>query len=409
MSFTTRVSLIIGLILFSLLCTCCEYKLAVAPSTAPPEPVEVMEEDRTVTVRITAVGDLLMHMPVVNSAYDHSTQKYDFKPVFADVAWFFEEADYTIANLETRLAGAHRGFVSYPLFNTPSELALDLRELGVDLLTTANNHSLDMGWQGLVHTLDVIEEAGLAAIGTYRTAEEKERPFVVDLEGIRVGIYNYTYGTNGLPLPSDHPYAVNLINYEAIAEEISRLREAGADIIIGCLHYGDEYQRTPSAYQKDVSQRVCELGTDIIIGGHPHVVQPMEFLSVEHDGEPRECFVAYSLGNFISNQRWQYSDSGIILNLEISKDLNTGETGLTAVDYIPVWVQKAPEADRIKFRVVPCDQAIFDFYDQAVPAFTHAEYQRIREVKEEMSTLLDRPEQGILPASAIAVSKGSQG
>jgi poly-gamma-glutamate synthesis protein (capsule biosynthesis protein) len=368
-----------------------------------------VEEDHTVTVRITAVGDLLMHMPVVNSAYDHSAQKYDFKPVFEDVARFFSEADYTIANLETRLAGAHRGFVSYPLFNTPSELAQDLRDLDVDLLTTANNHSLDMGWSGLLHTLDVIEEAGLTAIGTHRSAEEKERPFIVNLQGIQVGIYNCTYGTNGIPLPPDRPYAVNLINYEAIAEEITRLQEAGADIIIGCLHYGDEYQRQPSAYQKEVSKRVFELGTDIIIGGHPHVVQPMEFITIERDGELRECFVAYSLGNFISNQRWQYSDSGIILNLEITKDLNTGETELTAVDYIPVWVQKAPEANRFKFRIVPCDQAVFDFYDQAVPAFTHAEYQRIREVKEEMSTLIDQPEQGILPASAIAVSKGSQG
>lgn len=395
------------IILFAVLATCCEYKPAGEDTHAPAAPVVTEEPDPLTTIRVTAVGDLLMHMPVVNSAYDHSARKYDFKPVFEDIRRFLADADYTIANLETRLAGAHRGYVSYPLFNTPSELAADLRELGVDLLTTANNHSLDMGWTGLVHTLDVIEESGLAAIGTYRTAEEKETPFMVAADGINLGIYNHTYGTNGIPLPPDHPYAVNLIDYDNIADEITRLQNAGADIIIGCLHYGNEYQREPSAYQIEVSRRVCELGTDIIIGTHPHVVQPMEYLTVEHDGALKDCFVAYSLGNFISNQRWQYSDSGIILNLEITKNKNTGETTLTGVDYIPVWVQKAPAAGRFHFRVLACDQAVFDFYDRDVPALTAAEYQRIREVKEELSALIDRPEQGILPASVIAAPGNS--
>lgn len=401
MPVTLRRLLFIVIILFALMTTCCQYKPAGedTPTLSAPAATEPEPEPQT-TIRVAAVGDLLMHMPVVNSAYDHSAQKYDFKHVFEHVRRFLEEADYTIANLETRLAGAHRGYVSYPLFNTPSELAFDLRELGVDLLTTANNHSLDMGWEGLVSTLDVIDEAGLAGIGTHRTAEEKKTPFVVDIEGINLGIYNHTYGTNGIPLPPDRPYAVNLIDCDDIADDIDRLREAGADIIIGCLHYGNEYEREPSEYQIEVSRRVCELGTDIIIGTHPHVVQPMEYLTVERDGELKECFVAYSLGNFISNQRWQYSDSGIILNLEITKDNNTGETTLTGVDYVPVWVQKAPVAGGFDFRVLPCDQEVFDLDDRDVPALTEAEHQRIREVRHELSSLISRPNQGTLPYSA---------
>ncbi|MHB8158027.1 MAG: CapA family protein, partial [Desulfocucumaceae bacterium] len=184
-----------------------------SPVPAPPQ-----------KIRIAIAGDLLMHMPVVNSDRDPKTGKYDFKESFIEIGPCLAEPDFTMINLETRLAGPSRGYSGFPRFNTPSALAEDLKVLGVDLVTTANNHSMDMGQDGVIKTLDALDRAGVPHTGTYRSPAERDTPVYFDINGIRVGFINYTQNTNGLPVPSNAGYMVNLIIRDQIMGEIDRLK-----------------------------------------------------------------------------------------------------------------------------------------------------------------------------------------
>jgi len=356
-----------------------------------------------VCITLAAVGDLLMHMPVVHSAYDSNTGRYDFREIFAPVVSYLSYPNYTIANLETRLAGATWGYYGYPLFNTPAELACNLRDAGVDLLATANNHSLDMGWDGIVNTLDNIDAAGLAHIGTYRSAAEKATPFIVNVHGIKLAFLNYTASTNGLPVPPGKEFAVNLLDPAAVIAEAEAARNLGADLVIAVLHFGVEYQRWPSEDQRRLATELCAHGVDVIIGSHPHVVQPVERITVQRGSKTHQCVVAYSLGNFISNQRWRYSDSGIILYLEIKK---TPEgTGVGGINYLPVWVQKRMEDGRWRYRILPAQP---DILAAAGTRLSPAEEARLAEVWEEITAHLNNPAQRILPYGT-SVSTGSPG
>jgi len=367
-----------------------------APTTgADPQPVRIL---------LAAVGDLLMHMPVVNSAYDRDTGGYDFSGMFAPVTSYLSCADYTIANLETRLAGPAGGYHGYPLFNTPAELARDLREAGIDLLATANNHSLDMGWDGIVKTLHNIEAAGLAHVGTYRAPSEKATPFIADVRGIKLAFLNYTATTNGLPIPPGKEFAVNLLDPATVIAEADAARKLGADLVVAVLPFGLEYQRQPGEDQRRLAHELCASGVDVIIGSHPHVVQPIERVTVQRGGQPYTCVIAYSLGNFISNQRWRYSDSGIILYLDIEK---TDEgTFVRGVSYLPVWVQKRMNGTRCEYRVLPVHP---DVSSAARNQLLPEEQRRLAEVWEEVTTHLSNPAAGILPYGTPAATDCQDG
>ncbi|MEW6574485.1 MAG: CapA family protein [Bacillota bacterium] len=355
-----------------------------APATWKHEP--------EVHVNIAAAGDLLMHMPLVNSVRELETGKYNFSQVFAPITSYLKLPDYTVANLETRLAGPAYGYRGYPLFNTPADLAQHLRSSGIDMVTTANNHSLDCGWRGIVTTLDNLDAAGLAHTGTYRSPAEKAAPFTVNIRGIRIAFLNYTATTNGLPLPKGKPFAVNILDPQAVIEEAYAARKQGADVVVAMLHFGAEYQRHPDESQRELAARLCANGVDVIIGSHPHVVQPIEIVTVNRDGDLRTCVVAYSLGNFVSNQRQRYADSGIILYLHIVK--GTAGTSVRGVEYLPVWVQRSNVSGRWQFRVLPVTPAIPVSTD---PALTTADKQRMAQVWEELFTHLNNPAQGVLP------------
>ncbi|MGD0152263.1 MAG: CapA family protein [Thermacetogeniaceae bacterium] len=352
--------------------------------------------NQAVQITVAAAGDLLMHNTVVNSAYDGVARRYDFNPDFAAIAPYLRSPDYTIANLETRLAGPSFGYTGYPRFNTPAELARAMREAGVDLLSTANNHSLDMGWTGIVNTLDNLDAAGMAHIGTYRTPAEKASPLIVDVRGIKLAWLNYTATTNGLSLPPGKGFAVNLLSPEAVAAEAREARRRGADLVLAVIHFGNEYQRYPDASQRQIALQLAASGVDVIINSHPHVVQPIEVLPVQRDdGRTYNCVVAYSLGNFISDQRWRYSDSGIILYLEIIKD--QAGTRVQGTSYLPVYVQKSTAAGRLRFRVLPVSPAVPVTSDNSLTA---AEKTRIAQVWEELTAHLNDPAHGIRPYQA---------
>ncbi|MGQ9531869.1 MAG: CapA family protein [Desulfotomaculales bacterium] len=354
----------------------------------PPGPGQF----RVATVHLAAAGDFLMHLPVVQAAWCPVTGGYDFTEIFLPVAPHLSEPDLTLVNLETRLAGSHRGYSGYPLFNSPAELARDMKKLGIDLVATANNHSLDMGVEGVGATLHHLRAAGLIPLGTCVSEEEAASPVVCEVKGIRIGFLNYTQSLNGFTPPPDRPYLVGrLDDEERISTDLERLRGEKVDLVVAYLHFGTEYQRRPDDYQLTVVRRLVAEGVDVVLGSHPHVVQPMESWSVLRDGYERPVFVIYSLGNFVSNQRWRHSDCGIILNLWIEKELPSGLTRLKRVDYVPVWVHRFSADGRLRYRVLPAGEALARYERGEDPLLTREDYGRLRQVREDITSLLGPP------------------
>ncbi|GAB2498637.1 CapA family protein [Alkalibacterium psychrotolerans] len=309
------------------------------------EVVEEEEEETFIDIRLSAVGDVMGHGAQLESAYDAETDTYDFTSVFEDIRPHIEGADIAIANLETTLAGDSRPYIGYPLFNTPDAIVDALDYAGFDTVITTNNHSLDTRAEGLRRTVEVIEEKGLDPVGTFSEAPESH-VFYKDVNGIKIAILAYTEHLNGLEAQySDQELndMVNMISEERILADIEEAREADVDIMVSYLHWGQEYQREPNEYQRHYAELLTREGVDIILGSHPHVIQPTEFLEV--DGN--ESFVAYSLGNFVSNQRRETlgeamapTEDGVVMHIDIQKNEQTGETTVQNVDYTATWVYR---------------------------------------------------------------------
>jgi poly-gamma-glutamate capsule biosynthesis protein CapA/YwtB (metallophosphatase superfamily) len=344
---------------------------------------------------LAAVGDVMGHDALVDSAWSEAAGVYDFHAILAPVAPYLAAADFTIANLETPLAGPEVGYSGYPTFNSPASYAAALRDYGVDFMGTANNHCLDKGWTGIYRTLDSLDGLGIAHAGTARSATEQDQPFLVTVKGVRLAIMDYTYGTNGFPLPSGRPYAVNYLDAAAMLAEARAARAQGAELVIAFVHWGNEYERVPSSSQRDLASRLLNGGVDAVIGSHPHVVQPIERIPGTVGGRPQGVYVAYSLGNFSSNQRDRYSDSGVILYLDIVKD--GGGARVAGVRYLPVYVQKTDATGRTQFRVLPVAPEIPRGADIALGLDERA---RMDQVWAELQDHLYRPGDGIVPFTA---------
>ena len=239
------------------------------------------EKDSTVTIRISVVGDLMCHSP----QYDYarvSKDSFDFNPVYREVKKYFEESDFVFGNLETVTAGKNKVYSGYPLFNTPDEYITALYNAGFHLLTTSNNHSLDRGEYGVLKTIEQIKQNGLLYNGTFNSAEDRNTIRIIDIKGIKVAFLAYTFGTNGIPVPEGKSYLINLIDFDLIKADVEKARETGADIVLVHYHFGEEYKREPTSYQKEVVLKTISFGADIIIGGHPHVLEPVQFFKTKN-------------------------------------------------------------------------------------------------------------------------------
>ncbi len=380
------------------------------PTTLPPDQTtttttEVSTQPVTTTtsttstteafarITIAAVGDVMPHDAILDSVYDPQTESYDFRPVLAPARSYLAEADYAVANLETRLAGAEAGYTGYPVFNSPLSLGYALKMTGIDLVATANNHALDQGWEGLVGTLDRLDSIGLASVGTYRSAKERSRPFVVDIRGIKVGFLNYTEWLNGLSLPEGHEdYAVSMLDVDIVAQDAALARMWGADVVIALLHWGDEYERQPNENQVELAEEIRSRGVDVILGSHPHVVQPIEHVFEYENWRMKDKYVAYSLGNFLSAQRERYRDSGLMAYVHIEKrGLRTYVTGLS---YLPVYVQVTPGESSEQFRVLP---VLLGSQPDTDIELTADDEERMTAIWQEARDMLYRPGQDISP------------
>ncbi len=310
--------------------------------------------DEPPQTRVMVVGDIMMHKPITNSGYDSNSKAYQFESIFTEVKPIFSNADLVIGNLETPLAGIDAGYSGYPRFNAPKELAEALEHIGFGVLTTANNHSMDKGEKGVVQTLNHLDEYNLLHTGTFRTEEERKMPLIVDTNGMKIGLIAYTYGTNGIPIPKDKPYMVNLLDRASIQEDIKILKEKKVDYIMAMVHYGTEYQRFPNSQQKEWTAALKEMGVDFVLGSHPHVVQPLQIS--KEDGKESDTGVIYSLGNFLSNQSGNWKDYGIILNLLLEKDVKNHRVILKEVSIIPTYVLRYQDQGKRKYKIIPLEE-----------------------------------------------------
>lgn len=314
------------------------------------------EPKQDITFTITALGDVLCHNTQYWDAYDKSTDTYDFSYVFESVKEYTEAGDVTIANLETSFADAP--YSNYPTFNSPASLATALKDIGVDIITTAGNHCLDKGFKGLSETIDVLDENNIEHLGTYKSEEDQQKLFVKDINGAKVAFIDYTYGTNGIPVPTGKEFCVNLIDKENIKKEIEKAKSENVDVIIACMHWGEEYHTTQTKNQEELADFLFQNGVDIIIGNHPHVIEPFETKEVKMpDGTTKQCFVAYALGNFTADQRAINTRDSIILNLKVTKKAD-GQVSIDNVDYIPLYIYKNPSLSLKKFVIIDLKKAI---------------------------------------------------
>ena len=329
------------------------YLIQTEAKTKEAEPPKVTNQQtaRNETITILATGDILMHNTVIASGQE--LNGYNFDHLFAPIKQIIGDADYSIINLESALAGPDTGYTGYPTFNSPDSLAKTIKDAGFDLVTTANNHILDRGYNGALRTMDVLHQAGLDTTGTYKTQAEKNQFLIKDIRGVKVGFICYGYDTNGIPLPQDKPYFYNLLDQDKISADIITLRPQ-VDVLVLLLHWGVEYSPYPADQQVKLANQFFAQGADVILGGHPHVIEPVKIVNIGG----KKKFIIYSMGNSIGHQRGVERNSGVIVKLGFTKDFSSGITSLSSFDYTPTYSHSYSQDGRERFRVIPVEETI---------------------------------------------------
>lgn len=349
--------------------------------TKPPVEEEQKEEivvpkvDPDVTATLSAVGDIMVYDAQLDDAkLEDGT--YDFSPSFNAIKAYTIGSDLTVGNLELNFTGSepYRGTpYESPYFNSPDSLAATLADIGFDILQTANTFSIANGINGLQSTIDVLNRAGIDHVGTHASdpaASGSGGVVIRDVNGIKIAFIGFTKGLNNWSLPGNHPYAVDLLytdyvgNYKqvdttGILARIDAAKKHNPDVIVAMVHWGSEYDAAVSASQEEIAELMCKNGVDVILGSHSHIVGPMKTIQVETtDGEKKECFIAYSLGNFYTSKFLDYTQESLILNLEFTKSGVTGDTTITKINYTPVYILDHGEGADLRYEVLPIRAAI---------------------------------------------------
>lgn len=335
-----------------------------APTTEPPPPYI------TSTATIRSAGDVLIHIPVYTAA--KTADGYNFDNIFTYTESLIEDCDYFVANLETTLAGTGVAYSGFPRFNSPDAIADSLKKAGVDCLLTANNHTFDKNNAGVIRTQEVIKEKGFDYTGT-RLNEDGRKFIISDVNGINFGFICYTYETpssegrkslNGLTVDTATAPLINSFKpdnpepfYEELKAEMKKMKKKGAEVITVYMHWGEEYQLSPNNKQKEIAQKLCDMGVDVIIGGHPHVVQPVDLLTSSNGKHKTVC--VYSMGNVLSNQRRAYmglktghTEDGLTFEMTFSK-YSDGKVVFESVKSIPTWVHVYSSGGKKVYNIVP--------------------------------------------------------
>lgn len=303
----------------------------------------------TTRVSILFTGDIMQHDSQIAAAYDPVSKAYNYESCFKYINPVLQSADLTIGNLEVTLGGPP--YKGYPQFSAPDQLATQLKVSGYDVLVTANNHCVDRGRKGLERTISILDTLGLLHTGTFvdSTQRRSHHPIVVEKNGITLSLLNYTYGTNGIPIP--YPNIVNLIDTVLIKNDLALAKAQKTDAIIVFMHWGNEYQSLPNLFQKRVTELCFREGVKLVIGAHPHVVQPIEW------DKEKDRLIAYSLGNFVSGQRPRYRDGGSTLWVELEKIKRDSiiSTSIKQAQYELQWIYKTSGV-KSEFCILPVQQ-----------------------------------------------------
>lgn len=305
----------------------------------------------TTRLSLLFAGDVMGHDSQIASAYNKATQQYDYAPCFQFVKPYVSAADLAIGNLELTLAGPP--YKGYPQFSSPDVLATTLKDIGFDVLVTANNHSVDRRRSGIERTIKILDSLEIQHTGTFVDSLDRlnNYPLMLEKNGISLALLNYTYGTNGIPVPK--PVIVNLIDTATIRKDLAAAQARNPDIVIVFMHWGGEYQNRQNATQKKLADFCFKHGADLVIGSHPHVVQPMEW------HKEKNQLVVYSLGNYVSGQRKRYTNGGASAWVELQKIRYRPDSMVTTIDsagYYLHWVYRTVDAHR-------------DYYMCPVPTF----------------------------------------
>ena len=303
---------------------------------------------------LIAVGDVMVYNSQLSAQYNSSNDTYDFKNNFEYVKKYIEDADYSITNLETTLTGNKiYKYSSYPKFNSPDELAEGLKYAGFDLISTANNHAYDKGDLSIKNTIATLKDKGFDVVGT--RLNNDNRYIVKKINDINIGITSYSYGRiinnnkylNDVKISDEYKNSVNIFDSTSVDRAFNNINYTlkklkDTDLQVVYLHWGDKYSLKENSFQQKLSQKLCDAGVDIIIGSHPHVVQPVT--TIKSSDNKHETVVAYSLGNFLSNQTRdqfsQYTEDGLIINIDISKSTTNKEAKVEKVTCIPTYLNK---------------------------------------------------------------------
>ncbi|WP_042272065.1 CapA family protein [[Clostridium] dakarense] len=322
----------------------------------------------TSKITLSAVGDVMAHNPQLKAQFNPDTKSYSFDNNFKYVKKYIENSDLAIANLETTLAGPSTSYTSYPTFNSPDALIDGLKFAGVDILSTINNHSFDKGDLGVKRTLEVSKEKGFDTVGTTEKVGDVNY-LIKDVNNIKLGITAFSYGEiinnskrlNGITISNNSKDKMNIFDmhsvdnaFNTISKTLDNLKDTDIQIVI--IHWGNEYQRTPSEFQTKLAKKLSDAGVDIIIGSHPHVVQPAQMIKSSNGSN--DTLVIYSLGNFISNQRREllgtpFTEDGLMADIEITKDFNKNKTFVSKVNFIPTWVNKYRTSGKDVYEIIP--------------------------------------------------------
>lgn len=344
----------------------------------------IIEQKKDTTIKLSVIGDIMCHNTQFKDALN-SSNIYDFSYVFDEIAPYFKNSDLNIGNLETTFAGSSRAYSGYPTFNTPESLATDLKELNMNILSTANNHCIDTGNKGLVNTLNVLDSVGIEHMGTYRTEEESNNILIKNVNGIKIAFLSYTYGTNGIPIQNDKSFSVNLIDKNKILNDIKKAKESNVDLICTNMHWGVEYLDSPNSEQKDLANFLFVNGVDIILGSHPHVLEKMEKVNITtNNGENKDCFVIYSLGNFMSGQVKKNTRTSIILNLTITKKADDS-ISIDNINYVPIYcytsgTSKGFKLIDIKKELDNYNNGVSKYITKSTYSFFNSELSRVQKV-----------------------------
>ncbi|RPG79723.1 MAG: CapA family protein [Crocinitomicaceae bacterium TMED135] len=298
------------------------------------------------------MGDIMGHGPQIRSAYQNPEKKYNYDKVFEPLEDIISSVDFAVANLEVTLAGPP--YMGYPQFSSPDELAEACKNNGMDVLVTANNHSCDRKNSGVIRTVEVLDSFKILHTGTFKDEKKRDQEnlLILSKKGIKVGLLNYTYGTNGIPFST--PAYVNMLDSSLIKQDVINARKKKLDKLIVFVHWGYEYRDFPNSYQKKFNTFFNEIGVDVVIGSHPHVLQPMIY-NIENN---KEFLTVFSLGNFVSNQRESRKDGGAMFRLSFEK--KGGKVYISRKEYVLTWVHKFMDDGKYQYQILPCAKAKYN-------------------------------------------------